>query len=72
MTDNKLTLEEDVTLSDGTVVRINGLLAVQYRKDPDKVRDFVEVHLRYLQARGTDSEASPAAPRERDTPGPVR
>jgi hypothetical protein len=35
-------LEEDVTLDDGTVVRVTGLLAVQFRKDPEAVRRFIE------------------------------
>jgi hypothetical protein len=37
--------EQDVTLSDGTVVRVTGLWAVQYPKDPDAVRrDIKEVN----------------------------
>jgi hypothetical protein len=34
-------LEEDVTLDDGTMVRVTGLLAVQFRKDPEAVRRFI-------------------------------
>jgi hypothetical protein len=35
-------LEEDVRLSDGSVVRVTGLLAVQFRENPEAVRKFVE------------------------------
>lgn len=35
-------LEADVELSDGTIVRVTGLLAVRYRSDPEVVRKWVE------------------------------
>jgi len=35
-------LEEDVTLSDGTVVRVTGLYAVQFRKDPTATLAIIE------------------------------
>lgn len=35
-------MEEDVSLPDGSVVRVTGLLAVKFRTDPDAVRKFVE------------------------------
>jgi hypothetical protein len=47
-------LEEDVTLGDGTVVRVTGLLAVRFRTDPDAVREFVEDTRR---ARKDDQES---------------
>jgi hypothetical protein len=34
--------EENVTLTDGSVVRVTGLLAFKFRTDPDGVRRFVE------------------------------
>ena len=44
-------LEEDVSLSDGTVVRVTGLWAVEFRKNPDAVRKDVEEV--YRRTRGT-------------------
>jgi hypothetical protein len=35
-------LDADVTLSDGSVVRVAGLLAVHFQKDPDGLRRFIE------------------------------
>ena len=35
-------MEADVTLTDGSVVRVMGLLAVKFRTDPDGVRKFIE------------------------------
>jgi hypothetical protein len=39
---SKHPLEEDVTLSDGTVVRVTGLYAVQFRKDPVATLAIIE------------------------------
>jgi hypothetical protein len=34
--------EADVTLSDGSVIRVMGDMAVQFRKDPEAVRKLME------------------------------
>jgi hypothetical protein len=49
-TTRKHPLEEDVTLSDGTVVRVTGLYAVQFRKDPAATLPIIEED--YYRARG--------------------
>ena len=35
-------LEEDVTLSNGETVRVTGLYAIEYRKNPEVVRKLIE------------------------------
>jgi hypothetical protein len=44
-------LEADVTFSDGTVHRVTGLYAVEYRKNPEKVGPQIEKHYREFRQR---------------------
>lgn len=44
----------DVILSDGNTVRVTGLLAVRFQKDPEAVRKFVEDDLKRLTERSAD------------------
>lgn len=44
----------DVVLSDGSTVRVTGLLAVRFQQDPDAVREFLEDDIKRLTERSTD------------------